>query len=138
MEPADFLRKLAGALVRLNKPEIYGSPMENLKLSGKILPSVGATAVDYSRLLNGLCSILLRDLSMKQSLIIAAMLAVALTACGKKEEAAKPMDAPKVEAPAMAPAADAAKPADAAPAADAAKPADAPPPADAPKDEIKT
>lgn len=77
---------------------------------------------------------------MKQSLVIAAMLAVALTACGKKEEAAKPMDAPKVEAPAMAPAADAAKPADApamAPAADAAKPADAPPPADAPKDEMK-
>jgi hypothetical protein len=112
--------------------------MENLKLSGKIFASVGATAVDYSRLLNGLCSILLRDLSMKQSLIIAAMLAVALTACGKKEEAAKPMDAPKVEAPAMAPApADAAKPADAAPAADAAKPADATPPADAPKDDTK-
>jgi hypothetical protein len=73
---------------------------------------------------------------MKQSLVIAAILAVALTACGKKEEAAKPMDAPKVEAPAMAPAADAAKPADA-PAADAAKPADAPAPADAAKDEMK-
>jgi uncharacterized membrane protein len=76
----------------------------------------------------------LRDLSMKQSLIVAAMLAVALTACGKKEDAAKPMDAPKVEAPAPAPA----------PAPDAAKPADAPPPAadaakpaDAPKDETK-
>ena len=92
--------------------------------------SVGATAIDYSRLLNGLCSFSLRDLSMKQSLIVAAMLAVALTACGKKEDAAKPMDAPKVGAPAPAP--DAAKPADAPPpAADAAKPADAP------KDEMK-
>lgn len=77
---------------------------------------------------------------MKQSLIIAAMLAVALTACGKKEEAAKPMEAPKVEAPAPAPApaAEAPKPADAAPpAAEAAKPADAAPPAEAPKDEMK-
>jgi hypothetical protein len=106
--------------------------MENLKLSGKIFMSVGATAIDYSRLLNGLCPFSLRDLSMKQSLIVAAMLAVALTACGKKEDAAKPMDAPKVEAPAPAPAPDAAKPADAPPpAADAAKPADAP------KDEMK-
>ena len=50
---------------------------------------------------------------MKKSLVFAAMLAIALAACGKKEEA-KPAEAPAA-APA-APAADAAK--DAAPAAD--------------------
>ena len=55
---------------------------------------------------------------MKKSLLLAAMLAIALAACGKKEEA-KPAEAPAApaaEAPA-APAADAAKDA-AAPAAD--------------------
>ena len=62
---------------------------------------------------------------MKKSLLLAAMLALAVSACGKKEEA-KPA---AVEAPAAAPAA---------PAADAAKPADAAAPAapaavDAPK-----
>ena len=50
---------------------------------------------------------------MKKSLVFAAMLAIALAACGKKEEA-KP-----AEAPAAAPAAPAAAPA--APAADAKK-----------------
>ena len=55
---------------------------------------------------------------MKKSLVFAAMLAIALAACGKKEEA-KPAEA----APAAAPAADAAAPAaaPAAPAADAKK-----------------
>ena len=55
---------------------------------------------------------------MKKSLVFVAMLAIALAACGKKEEA-KPAEA----APAAAPAADAAAPAaaPAAPAADAKK-----------------
>ena len=52
---------------------------------------------------------------MKKSLVFAAMLAIALAACGKKEEA-KPVEA----APAAAPAADAATAAPAAPAAPAA------------------
>jgi len=60
---------------------------------------------------------------MTRSALIAALLALALTACGQKEEAA-PADA--------APAAEAAAPADAAPAADAAAPAEAAP-ADAAK-----
>ncbi|QWD95735.1 hypothetical protein [Polynucleobacter sp. MG-6-Vaara-E2] len=56
---------------------------------------------------------------MKKSLVFAAMLAIALAACGKKEEA-KPAEAPAApaaEAPAAAPAAPAAE----APAADAKK-----------------
>ena len=57
---------------------------------------------------------------MKKSLVFAAMLAIALAACGKKEEA-KPMDA----APAAAPAAPAADATTAAPAAPAAPAADA-------------
>ena len=57
---------------------------------------------------------------MKKSLVLAAMFAIALAACGKKEEA-KPAEVPAA-APA-APAADAAK--DAAPAAPAAPAADA-------------
>jgi PBP1b-binding outer membrane lipoprotein LpoB len=60
---------------------------------------------------------------MKQSLIVAALLAVALSACGKKEEAPVEASAPAVEASApaveaSAPAADAS-----APAADASAPA---------------
>jgi len=49
---------------------------------------------------------------MNKSILVAALLAVALTACGKKEEAA----APAAPAPAAAPAApaEAAKPAEAA------------------------
>jgi predicted small lipoprotein YifL len=60
-----------------------------------------------------------RKLQMKKSLVFAAMLAIALAACGKKEEA-KPAEAPAApaaEAPAAAPAAPAAE----APAADAKK-----------------
>ena len=44
---------------------------------------------------------------MKQSLLVAALLAIALTACGKKEEAAPAAEAPAApaaEAPAAAPA----------------------------------
>ena len=58
---------------------------------------------------------------MKKSLVFAAMLAIALAACGKKEEV-KPAEAPAAAAPA-APAAEA--PAAAAPAAPAAPAADA-------------
>jgi len=50
--------------------------------------------------------ILKRKLQMKKSLVFAAMLAIALAACGKKEEA-KPAEAPAApaaEAPAAAPA----------------------------------
>jgi predicted small lipoprotein YifL len=61
-----------------------------------------------------------RKLQMKKSLVLVAMLAIALAACGKKEEA-KPAEAPAAApaAPAAAPAAPAAAPA--APAADAKK-----------------
>ena len=57
---------------------------------------------------------------MNKSVLVAALLAIALTACGKKEE---PVVAAPAPAPVAAPAADAAAPA-AAPAADAAKPAE--------------
>ena len=67
--------------------------------------------------------ILLRDFKMTRSALIAALLALALTACGQKEEAAPAADA--------APAAEAAPAADAAPAAPAADAAPAAPAADA-------
>jgi hypothetical protein len=66
-----------------------------------------------------------RKLQMSKSLVFAAMLAIALAACGKKEEAkpaaapAAAPAAPAAEAPAAAPAAPAAPAA--APAADAKK-----------------
>jgi ABC-type uncharacterized transport system auxiliary subunit len=60
-----------------------------------------------------------RKFQMKKSLALVAMLAIALAACGKKEEA-KPVEAAAPAAPAAAPAAD--TPA-AAPAAPAAAPA---------------
>ena len=64
-----------------------------------------------------------RENPMTSSVLLAALLAFSLTACGKKEEAA-PAPAPEAAAPAPAPAApaDAAAPAPAAP-ADAAAPA---------------
>ncbi len=70
----------------------------------------------------GLFFYILRKFKMTRSAILAALLALALTACGQKEEAA-PAEA--------APAAEAAAPAEAAPAADAAAPAEAAPAADA-------
>ncbi|MET7015656.1 hypothetical protein [Uliginosibacterium flavum] len=67
-----------------------------------------------------------RELTMKQSLLIAALIALAVSACGKKEEAAVAVEAsaPAVEASAVveasAPAADMSAPVEAsAPAADA-------------------
>ena len=71
----------------------------------------------------GLFFYTLRKFKMTRSAILAALLALALTACGQKEEAAPAADA--------APAAEAAAPADAAPAADAAAPAEAAPAAEA-------
>lgn len=59
--------------------------------------------------------------TMKQSLLVAALIALAVTACGKKEEA--PAPAPAAEAPAAAPAAEASAPAAEAPAAEASAPA---------------
>ncbi|MFZ4062789.1 MAG: hypothetical protein ACOYK2_05945 [Polynucleobacter sp.] len=56
---------------------------------------------------------------MKKSLVLVAMFAIALAACGKKEEA-KPVEAAPA-APAAAPAAEAPAAAPAAPAADAKK-----------------
>ncbi|MEO8157659.1 MAG: hypothetical protein ABI648_07660 [Betaproteobacteria bacterium] len=49
---------------------------------------------------------------MNRTLLISAFLAIALTACGKKEQA--PAPAASVPAPVAAPATDATKPADAA------------------------
>jgi len=79
------------------------------------------------------CNFLIdRTINMKNSLLIAALVALTLSACGKKEEAAPapaPVAAPAAAAPAAepapapaapAPAADAAAPAAAAPAAPAA------------------
>ena len=65
---------------------------------------------------------------MKNSLLVAALVALALSACGKKEEAAPapaPVAPPAAEAPAAAPApaAEAAAPAPAAEAPAAAAPA---------------
>jgi hypothetical protein len=60
--------------------------------------------------------ILSEDTKMKKALILAGLMVVALTACGKKEEAAAP-------APAAQPAAEAPAKADAAPAATSAAPA---------------
>ena len=53
---------------------------------------------------------------MKYSILLAALLAVSMSACGKKEEAAAPVEAPLAEAPAPMEAA----PMEAAPAPEAA------------------
>lgn len=81
---------------------------------------------------------------MNRTLLISAFLAIALTACGKKEQApapAAPTTAPAATpAPAAAPATDAAKPADAAAPAASAPAAGAAPAAPAtpePKPEDK-
>jgi hypothetical protein len=63
---------------------------------------------------------------MKYSVLLAALLAVSMTACGQKEEAAAPAEAPAAEAPAPMEAA----PAEAAPAE--AAPMEAAPAEDAP------
>lgn len=63
-------------------------------------------------------SLSLRDTKMTRSILLAALLALALTACGKKEEAPVEAPAPAAEAPAApaAPEAAPAAPAEAAPA----------------------
>jgi hypothetical protein len=66
---------------------------------------------------------LFKENQMKYTVLLAALLALGLSACGKKEEAAAP--APEAAAPAAAPAPEAAAPA-AAPADAAAAPAAAP------------
>jgi hypothetical protein len=82
-----------------------------------------------------------KGIQMKQSLLVAALVALAVTACGKKEEPVAAAPAPAAApAAAPAPAADA-KPAEAAapaaaPAADA-KPAEAAAPAAAPAGDKK-
>jgi hypothetical protein len=58
---------------------------------------------------------------MNRTLFVSVLLAIALTACGKKEQA--PAPATSAPAPTAAPAADAGKPADAAAPAPAATPA---------------
>ncbi len=63
---------------------------------------------------------------MKNSLLMAAMLAVALSACGKKEEAPAPAAPAAAPAPAAVAAPEAAKPVEAAKPAEEAKPAEAP------------
>jgi hypothetical protein len=65
-----------------------------------------------------------KGISMKYSVLLAALLAVSMTACGKKEEAAAPAPAPEAAAPAPAPeAAPAPAPEAAAPGAEGAAPA---------------
>lgn len=73
---------------------------------------------------------------MKKSVLLAALIAAfALTACGKSEDAAMPVEATTAATPAAepAPVADAAVATEAAPAADAAPVTEAAPVADAPK-----
>ena len=70
----------------------------------------------------------LKGNQMKYSVLLAALLAVSMTACGKKEEAAAPVEAPAAEAPAPMEAPVEATPAPMEPAAPAdAAPADAAP-----------
>jgi hypothetical protein len=73
--------------------------------------------------------------NMKQSLFVAALLALVLSACGDTQQSTPPAEAPAAveqpAAPAETPAADAAAPTEAAPAADATAPAEAAPTADA-------
>jgi hypothetical protein len=98
-----------------------GSPSRSAAFFGKLAVMAGG-GIPASCLATVKTS-LTKEISMKKSLVAAAIVALALTACGKKEEPAKPAPAP---APAAAPA-----PAPAAAPADAAKPADAGAPAPA-------
>lgn len=79
--------------------------------------------VSQERFLLKNCSHYLKSkvLKMKQSLLVAALLAVALSACGKKEEA--PAAAPEASAPAVEASAPAAAEASAPAAAEASAPA---------------
>jgi hypothetical protein len=92
----------------------HGKGLAKSEKLGRMLQSVGAPTWN-NRFLTVYLKIFKRELKMKHSVLIAALLALSLSACGKKEEAAP---APAAEAPAAAaPAAEA--PAAAAPAAEA-------------------
>ena len=112
----------------LQKYDIYSikSPLIVKKVVFFLRDAVKIFSLGAYMCRTGLFFYILRKFKMTRSAILAALLALALTACGQKEEAAPAADAaPAAEA--AAPAADAAAPA----AADAAAPADAAPAADA-------
>ena len=108
----------------LQKYDIYAikSPLIVKKVVFFLRDAVKIFSLGAYMCRTGLFFYILRKFKMTRSAILAALLALALTACGQKEEAAPAADA--------APAAEAA-PADAAPAADAAAPAEAAPAAEA-------
>jgi hypothetical protein len=108
----------------LQKYDIYSikSPLIVKKVVFFLRDAVKIFSLGAYMCRTGLFFYILRKFKMTRSAILAALLALALTACGQKEEAAPAADA--------APAAEAA-PADAAPAADAAAPAEAAPAAEA-------
>ena len=112
----------------LQKYDIYSikSPLIVKKVVFFLRDAVKIFSLGAYMCRTGLFFYILRKFKMTRSAILAALLALALTACGQKEEAAPAADAaPAAEA--AAPAADAAAPA----AADAAAPADAAPAAPA-------
>jgi hypothetical protein len=102
-------------------------PLELVNYFAKI---VGATtlrpcACSVAKIVDQL---MLRKSQMKYSVLLAVLLALGLSACGKKEEAAAPAPAPEAAAPAPAPEAAPAAPApEAAPAAPAPEAAPAAP-----------
>ena len=112
----------------LQKYDIYSikSPLIVKKVVFFLRDAVKIFSLGAYMYRTGLFFYILRKFKMTRSAILAALLALALTACGQKEEAAPAADAaPAAEA--AAPAADAAAPA----AAEAAAPADAAPAAPA-------
>ncbi len=109
----------------LQKYDIYSikSPLIVKKVVFFLRDAVKIFSLGAYMCRTGLFFYILRKFKMTRSAILAALLALALTACGQKEEAAPAADAaPAAEAApadAAAPAADAAAPAEAAPAAEA-------------------
>lgn len=108
----------------LQKYDIYSikSPLIVKKVVFFLRDAVKIFSLGAYMCRTGLFFYILRKFKMTRSAILAALLALALTACGQKEEAAPAADAaPAAEAApaAPAPAADAAAPAEAAPAAEA-------------------
>ena len=105
----------------LQKYDIYSikSPLIVKKVVFFLRDAVKILSLGAYMYRTGLFFYILRKFKMTRSAILAALLALALTACGQKEEAAPAAEAAAPAADAAAPAADAAAPADAAPAADA-------------------